>query len=88
MKTAVLHGPRDFRVEDVDDPKPSPDGAVVQVKAFGICGSELPLYTSGFQVPGRSQSHVLKERSAVDASMAMTGHEFSGVVAEVGANVT
>ncbi len=88
MKTAVLHGPKDFRIEEVDEPKLASDGAIIEVKAFGICGSELPIYTCGFQVPGRSQSHVLKERSALDASMAMTGHEFSGVVAEVGANVT
>ena len=82
MKTAVLHGPKDFRIEDVPEPRVAPDGAIIRVKAFGICGSELPSYSHGFR------SQVVQERGAVGASMSMTGHEFSGVVAEVGANVT
>lgn len=82
MKTAVLHGPRDFRIEDVDDPQLAPDGAIVRIEAFGICGSELPHYTGGFR------SEVVEERGLVRASMSMTGHEFSGEVVEVGPNVT
>jgi len=82
MKTAVLHGPRDFRVEDVDEPKLLPDGAIIKVKAFGICGSELPHFLGGFA------KEAVEERGFVGASLSMTGHEFSGEVAEVGANVT
>ena len=82
MKTAVLHGPKDFRIEDVPEPEPAPDGAIVRVKAFGICGSELPSYTWGFG------GEVVEAQGAVGASMSKTGHEFSGEVVEVGANVT
>lgn len=82
MKAAILHGPGDFRVEDVDDPELPPDGVIIRVKAFGICGSELPHYSRGFP------SEAVEERGAVGASLSMTGHEFSGDVAEVGANVT
>jgi len=82
MKSAILHGPRDFRIEDVDDPQVAPDGAVVRVKAFGICGSELPHFTGGLP------KEVVEERGVVGASLSKTGHEFSGEVVEVGANVT
>ena len=82
MKTAVLRGPRDFRIEDVSDPQLAPDGVIIQVKAFGICGSELPLYSRGLP------SEAVRERGEVAVSKSMSGHEFSGVVAEVGANVT
>ena len=82
MKAAILHGPRDFRVEDVSDPELDPDGIVLRVKAFGICGSELPLYERGLP------DDRVQERGVQAVSMAMTGHEFSGEVAEVGANVT
>ncbi len=72
MKTAVLHGPRDFRLEEVSDPTLEPDGAIVRVKACGICGSDLHIYNRG----GTPQARRI------------LGHEFSGEVAEVGANVT
>ena len=81
MKAAVLHGPRDFRVEDVVDPKLASDGIVLRVKAFGICGSELPLYERGLP------SERVQERGVEAVSMSMTGHEFSGEVVEVGADV-
>lgn len=82
MKSAILHGPRDFRVEDVDDPKVAPDGAVIRVKSFGICGSELPHFTRGLP------KDVVEERGIRGASLSKTGHEFSGEVVEVGENVT
>jgi len=72
MRAAGFHGPRDFRVEEVDEPILSPDGAIVRVKACGICGSDLHIYSQG----GTAQSR------------GVLGHEFSGEIAEVGANVT
>lgn len=39
MKAAVLHGKEDFKVEDVDDPRLSPDGVIIRVKAVGVCGT-------------------------------------------------
>jgi len=82
MKAAILHGPRDFRVENVSDPKLQPDGIIVRVKACGICGSELPLYKRGLP------SEAVQKRGLEAVSMSMLGHEWSGEVAEVGANVT
>ncbi len=56
MKAAVLHGPRDCRVDNAADPELAPDGIILRVKAVGICGSELPLYEQGLpseRVPER-----------------------------------
>lgn len=82
MKTAVLNAPRDFRVVDVRDPKLTPDGAIIRVKAFGICGSELPPFERGLP------DQAVAKRGIEALSMSMFGHEWSGEVVEVGANVT
>jgi len=72
MKAAIFHGPRDFRVEEVSDPALEPDGAIIRVKACGICGSDLHIYNLG----------------GTEQSQRVLGHEFSGEVVDVGANVT
>jgi len=72
MKAAVFHGPGDFRIEDVNDPTLKPDGAIIRVKATGICGSDLHIYNQG----------------GTEQSVRVLGHEFSGEVVDVGANVT
>ena len=76
MKAAVYHEPRDIRVEDVSDPKLEADGIVMRVKAAGICGSDIHRWKIGGVEEARMEiGQVL-------------GHEFSGEVVEVGANVT
>lgn len=72
MKAAVLHAPGDLRVEDVAVPTYSDDDALVQVKAVGICGSDLDriMVTGTYRFP------------------TIPGHEFCGVIAAVGRNVT
>src|SRR5579864_9292043 len=41
MKVAVIHAPKDLRVDELDRPKAGPDDVVVKVAAAGICGSDL-----------------------------------------------
>ncbi len=82
MKQAVLQRPRSFKVEEVPDPKAGPDDIIIRVKAIGLCGSELPLFEAGLP-PER-----VKEDGLETVSMQMLGHEWSGEVVEVGANVT
>jgi L-iditol 2-dehydrogenase len=41
MKAAVYHSLDDIRVEDVPKPRPKPDEIVVEMKACGVCGSDL-----------------------------------------------
>lgn len=80
MKAAVYYGPRDIRVEDVPRPTPGPHELLVAVQASGICGSDLHTYRYGlFEDLG-------VELDGRDGRV--MGHEFAGVVAEVGAEVT
>lgn len=45
MKAAVWHGPRDVRVDEVEDPKiQEATDAVIKVTSSAICGSDLHLY--------------------------------------------
>ncbi|WP_024286034.1 zinc-dependent alcohol dehydrogenase family protein [Cellulomonas sp. KRMCY2] len=73
MKAAIIHGGFDVRVEEVPDPVLlEPTDAVVRVLMSCICGSDLwPYRSTG---PRRN-------------GPARIGHEFLGVVQEVGADV-
>ena len=71
MKAAVFYGPRDLRIEDVEEPEIGPGDILVKVEACGICGSDLHGYKKGSMTrPGW-----------------IMGHELSGIVAGVGSNV-
>jgi len=71
MKAATYYGPGDIRVENISDPRLEADGILIEVKACGICGSDMhPYRVGGLIEPGL-----------------IMGHEFSGDVIEVGANV-
>ena len=71
MKAWVLHGISEIHFEEVDRPVPAENEVLVQVKAAGICGSDIPrIYQTGAHV------HPL-----------IPGHEFSGQVVCVGKNV-
>lgn len=73
MRALVYHGPRDVRVETVPDPRiEEPTDAIVRVTRAAICGSDLHLY-HGY-VPELHSGDIL-------------GHEFVGVVEEVGPDV-
>ncbi len=77
MKAAVYHGPRDIRVEEVNRPDIADEEVLVQVRACGICGSDLHLYRLGmFEALGRP---VENER--------IMGHELSGEIVQVGSKV-
>ena len=73
MKAVTLHGTGDVRVESVADPKVvDPTDAVVRITTSAICGSDLHQYHG--RVPGLPAGVVL-------------GHEFMGIVEDVGADV-
>lgn len=75
MRAAVLHGIEDLRVEDVPEPSPGPLEVKVRVAACGICGSDLHLFRGAGL------------RQATTPQPLVLGHEFSGYVVEVGADV-
>jgi len=73
MKAAVFHKIGDIRVEDTADPRvEDPRDALIRVTSTAICGSDLHIY-DGF-IP-QLQNEVL-------------GHEFMGIVEDVGSGVT
>lgn len=78
MRALIIHAPHDLRVEDFsfDAAPPGPDDVTVRMAAGGICGSDLHYYHHG----GFGTVRV-KEPMAL-------GHEASGHVEAVGANVS
>ena len=70
MKAYVLHGIDSLCLEDVKKPDLKPNEVLVEIKATGICGSDIPrIYRTG------TYSYPL-----------IPGHEFSGIVSEMGSN--
>jgi len=73
MKAAVIHGPGKVTYDTVDDPKlQSATDIILKVTATAICGSDLHIYSGGIPQP---RPMVL-------------GHEFMGIVEEVGTSIT
>lgn len=73
MRAALMYGAGDVRVENVPDPVlVEPTDALVRVVGTCVCGSDLHAYRA----------------MPVSAEGLRTGHEFVGVVEEVGREVT
>lgn len=73
MKAAKIYGARDIRIEEAELPSLEKGMVKVKVEYAGICGSDMHEYLAGIY-PVRTQP--------------VLGHEFSGVVVEVGEEVT
>lgn len=71
MRAGVFRGVHTIEVEEMDKPSTGPQGIVINVKACGICGSDL---------------HSFHQGAFVENGQIM-GHEFSGEVVEVGSDV-
>jgi threonine dehydrogenase-like Zn-dependent dehydrogenase len=73
MRGAILYGPRDVRFEERDAPTIiKPTDAVIRISATCVCGSYLWPYRGISPVP----------------EPAPMGHEYCGIVEEVGSAVT
>ena len=44
MKAVVFHGDRQLELMDFPDPTPGPGEVVLEIKASGMCGSDLKFY--------------------------------------------
>ncbi|NQT86108.1 alcohol dehydrogenase catalytic domain-containing protein, partial [bacterium] len=73
MKAAVCTARETIAIEDVPKPEPKAGEALVEVRATGLCGSDVDGY--------------LGRHPMIQWPIIM-GHECAGVVAEVGAGVT
>ncbi|SLN63364.1 L-idonate 5-dehydrogenase (NAD(P)(+)) [Aquimixticola soesokkakensis] len=79
MKSIVIHGPKDLRVEPYEEPrnpKLAPHEVRIAIKAGGVCGSDLHYYHhGGFGTVRLREPMVL-------------GHEVAGHVTEIGGAVS
>ena len=71
MKALVITGVSEVELQDLEIPKYKDDEVLINVKYCGICGSDVPRALDG----------------GVHSFPIVVGHEFSGEVVEVGANV-
>lgn len=75
LKTAAEPDAMEY-VEDFDIPQIKDDEVLMEIKAVGICGTDHSLYRWN---PAIANSYHIQYP-------AIFGHEFSGVIAEVGKN--
>jgi L-iditol 2-dehydrogenase len=72
MKAAVVTKPGEIKIMQVEVPAIGPGDVLVKVKATGICGTDISIYTGKY---------------SADKLPLIPGHEFSGVIAAAGENV-
>ncbi len=73
MKALAYHGPRNVRLDEVEDPRIlAADDIIVRITSTAICGSDLHIYRG--KIPAVEHGDIL-------------GHEFMGIVEAVGSEV-
>jgi len=75
-QAAVLYAPHDIRIEERAVPKPGPREVLIEIKAVGVCGSDVHYYEHG-----RIGTYVVRQPLIL-------GHESSGVIVDVGEGVS
>jgi len=80
MKAVYFLGDRNIEIRDVPDPTPGPGEVILEIKASGMCGSDLKFYrivggAAALGLPGAGDPVI-------------GGHEPCGVVVEVGEGVS
>jgi L-iditol 2-dehydrogenase len=73
VKAVLFYAPGDIRFEEISRPKAGPGEVVVQVKAALTCGTDLKTYQRGHPLMIKAPS--------------VFGHEFAGVILELGPGV-
>ena len=72
MKAAFIEKPGEIAVRDVPQPDAGDHELLIEVKASGICGTDIHIFRGEY----------------LGTYPVIPGHEFSGVVTAVGARVT
>lgn len=73
MKAALMYGPNDIRIEEIEKPKCPDKGFLLKVMAVGLCGSDIRNLTTDSK--SGKYPHIY-------------GHEITGVVEETAENCT
>src|SRR5580692_1357628 len=81
MRGVVFTGERELELMEFPDPTPGPGEVVVEMKASGMCGSDLHQYR-------RPKGGAAISGLAVNPNPVIAGHEPCGVVAAVGSGVS
>jgi (R,R)-butanediol dehydrogenase/meso-butanediol dehydrogenase/diacetyl reductase len=88
MRGVVFKGDRKIDLVTFDDPVPGPDDAVIEMKASGLCGSDLKFYREGVDKTLRTLGFRDLAASGFKGSdPVIAGHEPCGVIAALGKNV-
>ena len=80
MRGVVFLGNRQLEIRDFRDPTPGPGEVILEIKASGMCGSDLKLYRSA---EGAASMGLVGSGGPLIA-----GHEPCGVIAAVGPGVS
>jgi threonine dehydrogenase-like Zn-dependent dehydrogenase len=83
MKGAVFSGNRTVELRDFPDPTPGPGEVVIEIKASGMCGSDLHIYRS----PGGGPAMAAALGLGGEGQAVIAGHEPCGVVVGRGPEV-
>lgn len=83
MKGVVFVGDRKVEIQDFPDPTPGDDDVVLEIKASGMCGTDLHLYRS----PGGGTAAAKAMGVASGDGAFIGGHEPCGVVVARGKSV-
>lgn len=75
MKAAVFYGKHDLRVQEIDKPTAKAGQVLIKVMACGICGTDVHIFNGD-------------EGAAPTPVGTALGHEFAGIVEEIGEGVT
>lgn len=75
MKAARMYGINDIRIEEVQTPKVGKGDVLIQIKSAAICGTDVRMIFNGKDGIDEAHPRIL-------------GHEFAGVISEVGKEVT
>jgi len=74
MRSAVFYGKHDLRIEESKMPVIGPKDVLIQVKACGVCGTDVHIFEGD-------------KGSAEVTPPVILGHEFSGVIVDTGSEV-
>jgi (R,R)-butanediol dehydrogenase / meso-butanediol dehydrogenase / diacetyl reductase len=84
LKAALWYDAKDIRVEQITEPIVDKDQVKIKVEYCGICGSDLHEYAAGPIFIPVGEPHPISN----DKAPIVMGHEYTGEVVEIGANVT